>query len=252
MTLPKRFIIIVVLLLVEMCFCHIQAQEPGNNLGKTLSTMKRDFPELRYIKSDAKGDEYEDGYPQDGIAMFFYFRNNIVVEECLIMQDTNGFPNMWFNAQVNAFEKSRYQKRDHEARHYTFTYSSFKVDLIYVEENGKNTAMIVYSPIRTQYRQQTPVVPRSSKTYAAPTQWYQVKITYNEYDVNGLSDIGYIKGKNSPTLFGSSTESEARNAAIQKLQKKAFKKGAKVVLITNKGHLENNFLTVTVEGIMYK
>jgi hypothetical protein len=60
------------------------SQEPGNNLGKSLSTMKQEFPELRYIKTDQKGEQYEDGYPQDGIATFFYFRNNRVVEECMI------------------------------------------------------------------------------------------------------------------------------------------------------------------------
>lgn len=109
--------------------------------------MKREFPELRYIKTDAKGDEYEDGYPQDGIAVFFYFRNNVVVEECMITQATDGIPNMWFSAQVNAFEKSVYKRRYHEAGHYTYIYSNFKVELIYVDENGLNTALIVYSKL---------------------------------------------------------------------------------------------------------
>lgn len=143
----KTFCIIIASFLLELCFCKIYAQEPGNNLGKTLSVMKREFPELRYIKTDDKGDEYEDGYPQDGIAVFFYFRNNVVVEECMIAQATDGFPNMWFSAQVKAFEKSRYSRCDHEAGHYTYTYSNFKVELIYVEENGRNTALLVYSKL---------------------------------------------------------------------------------------------------------
>lgn len=252
MMAKKTFVAIITFLFLELSFCEICAQEPGNNLGESLSTMKKEFPELRYIKTDIKGDEYEDGYPQDGIAVFFYFRNNVVVEECMITQATDGFPNMWFNAQVKAFEKSSYTKRDHEAGHYTFTYSTFKVELIYVEENGQNTALIVYSPIRNNYSSYPTAKKRNVQSYGTPNQWYQVKIVYDEYDVNGLQDCGYIKAKNSPTFFGSSTESEARNAAIQKLQKKAFKKGAKVVLITNRGHLNDNFLTVTVEGIMYK
>lgn len=185
--IKERLFAIIVLLLLGLNFGKIYAQEPGNNLGKSLSVMKREFPELRYIKTDSKGDEYEDGYPQDGIAVFFYFRNNAVVEECMIMRDTNDFPYMWFNAQVKAFEKSRFRNRDHqEAGHYTYTYSNFKVDLIYVAENRQNTALIVYSPILNNYSSQTTAKKRNVQQYSTPSQWYQVKVVYDESDVYGL------------------------------------------------------------------
>lgn len=35
---------------------YAQGHEPGNNLGKSLSSMKQQFPELRFLKSDEKGD----------------------------------------------------------------------------------------------------------------------------------------------------------------------------------------------------
>jgi hypothetical protein len=107
--------------------------------------MKQEFPELRYIKTDAKGDEYEDGYPEEGIATFFYFRNGYVVEECMICQSTDGFPLMWYNSMVDAFNKS-YQTSlaVNKSNHKQYVFSRFKVNLIYVNENGKKTALIQY------------------------------------------------------------------------------------------------------------
>lgn len=250
----KRIITVLCCFMFMFIFLvHIKAQEPGNNLGKSLSLMKRDFPALRYLKTDSKGDEYEDGYPNNGQAVFFYFRNNIVVEECMIIQDSNDFPCMWFNTQVKAFHETKYRNIEFKNGHYKFYYSYFTVDLIYVEENGNKTALVIYSPIQDEQNSNEMFQPTNSpNTYETPRNWYQVKVTYNESDVNGMEKIGYLKVKNSPTLFGSKSELEARREAIQKFQKKAFKKGAKIILITNIGGLNWDFLQVTVEGIMFR
>ena len=77
----KRLITTVFATLILAC-AYAQTNEPGNNIGRTLSQMKQLFPELRYTKTDSKGTQYEDGYPQDGIATFFYFKDNKVIEEC--------------------------------------------------------------------------------------------------------------------------------------------------------------------------
>ena len=93
----------IIFLLCFICLtiiCYAQGHEPGNNLGKSLSLMKQQFPELRFLKSDEKGDEYQDGYTEDGIGIFFYFKNNVVIEECMIVQSKDDFPRMWF-AQRN-------------------------------------------------------------------------------------------------------------------------------------------------------
>lgn len=67
------------LLLTLMFFCcniNTYAQnEPNCNIGKSLTQMKKDFPELRFTKTDTKGDQYMDGYPQDGIGVFFYMHS---------------------------------------------------------------------------------------------------------------------------------------------------------------------------------
>ena len=81
---------------------NAQSNEPACNIGKSLSVMKQLFPELRYVKSDAKGDEYEDGYPEEGTAIFFYSKDSKVVEECMIVQSNDGFARSWYNGRCYA------------------------------------------------------------------------------------------------------------------------------------------------------
>lgn len=85
---------IILLLLLVALRLNCYSQEPDCNIGKTLVAMEQEFPDLRYIKTDSKGDEYEDGYPQDGIASFFYFKDGYVIEECMICISNDGFPHM--------------------------------------------------------------------------------------------------------------------------------------------------------------
>lgn len=140
----KRLITTIYATIILACV-YAQTNEPGNNIGNSLTYMKQKFPELRYIKTDIKGEQYEDGYPQDGIATFFYFKDNKVIEECMIVQSDDGFPKMWYDKMVDTFitnysygfgTSSRY------AKHWCF--STFQVHLIYVSEKGTNTALIVY------------------------------------------------------------------------------------------------------------
>ena len=123
---------------------NAQSNEPACNIGKSLSVMKQLFPELRYVKSDAKGDEYEDGYPEDGTAIFFYFKDGKVIEECMIVQSNDGFARSWYNSMVDAMLKYPYGfgTSSYNAKHWV--YSIFTLHLIYVSENGTNTAMIIY------------------------------------------------------------------------------------------------------------
>lgn len=132
-----------------LSFAYIIAQtnneEPGNNIGLSLEVMMRDFPELRYIETDEKGDLYEDGYPQDGIAVFFYFQRNHVVEEFMIVQSNDGFPRMWFDSMAKALT-SKYSEgfgiSSYNEKH--LCYSTFQVHLVYYSEESKNTALLIY------------------------------------------------------------------------------------------------------------
>ena len=86
----KKILMTLMLLTVMVITAYAQ-DKPGTNLGKSLYTMKQEFPELRFIGSDENGERYQDGYTEDGISMFFRIRNNSVVEECMICDSDDGW-----------------------------------------------------------------------------------------------------------------------------------------------------------------
>lgn len=119
--------------------------EPEANIGKPLSLMMKEFPELRYIGTDEKGDQYEDGYPLGGVATYFYFRDGYVVEECLICQTTDGFAEMWYDSMVRAFNKEWASHLSINSQyHKQYVFSRFKINIVFFQHNGKNNALIVY------------------------------------------------------------------------------------------------------------
>ena len=62
-----------------------------------------------------------------------------------MIQDSNGFPLMWWRQMCDKFfNETSYTHVDHEDGHYKFYFSYFTVDLIYIEEGQNKTAMIVY------------------------------------------------------------------------------------------------------------
>ena len=121
------------------------AKEPATNVGSTLSEMKSIFPELRYIGSDEKGDKYEDGYPENGVALFFYFKNDILIEECMIVQSYDGFAYDVYNSWVQEIY-IKYPGAQGRAglnfKHVMYTH--FRMHIIYESENGVNTALLIY------------------------------------------------------------------------------------------------------------
>ena len=66
----RNKLILVTLILLSAQVSFARSNEPATNIGATLSAMKMKFPELRYIGTDEKGDEYEDGHPEDGIGVY--------------------------------------------------------------------------------------------------------------------------------------------------------------------------------------
>lgn len=240
------------------------AQEPGNNLGKSLATMKREFPELRYLKSNAKGDEYEDGYPEDGIATFFYFKNGTVIEECMICQSNDGFPIEWYNSMASAFNGKYYNSlRKNDLYEKIYVFSTFNVNLIFVSEGGKNTALIVYkatnntnhygnsntsTPIFERPKQQKHITP--AKT--GKLNWYEIDYFEDSQYVRDMCYVGSYSATSTPSIFGSRTYSDAFQSAIKKIQKKAAKKGVRRLLVTYKSSMNDAFLTVKIEADGYK
>lgn len=140
----KKLITLIVLL-ISVCVTYAQ-NKPQNNLGKSLYTMKREFPELRYLGKDNAGDRYQDGYTEDGISLYFLLRNNVVVEECMICDSYDGFSQMWFNEMWKSFSsKWPYAVKVNNPYSKEFDFGSFKIILAFGRENGVNRALIKYS-----------------------------------------------------------------------------------------------------------
>lgn len=78
------------------------------------------------------------------VLVFFLHKNGMVIEECMMVQSNDGFPQMWFTSMVNAFSnyppKFKVDKRN--VKH--LCYSTFSVHIIYISEHDTNTAMIIY------------------------------------------------------------------------------------------------------------
>lgn len=131
--------------LISVCAAYAQDM-PGNNLGKSLYTMKQEFPEIRYLGTDASGDRYQDGYTEEGISFYFLLRNNAVVEECIICDSNDGFSQMWFSEMWKSFaSKWPYSVKVNKPFSKMFDFSTFKILMTFSSENGINRATILYS-----------------------------------------------------------------------------------------------------------
>lgn len=236
-----------VLFFVVLIFTYIStyAQEPGCNIGSSLYSMKQKFPELRYIKTDTKGDEYEDGYPQDGIATFFYFMDNYVIEECMICQSNDGFPLECYNSMVTAFNRNYHNAIGKDTQYFKqYVFSFFNVNLIYVSEYGKNTAMIVYekrNSLNQSYNNQNSqiqahetAIQQQRHVTTVPTgkvEWYDIDYTEDRQYVAGMQSVGSFSATSTPSLFGSRSYNDAFQSAIKKYKRKLPKRGSRDYLL---------------------
>lgn len=87
---------------------------------------------------------------------------------------------------------------------------------------------------------------------SSKTVWYHVQILDSIDQAISLHEVGFFSAKSSPSFFESRTYNEAYHSAIQNLQKKAARAGAKYILVTYRSSLDWNFLQVTIEGYAYK
>lgn len=116
----------------------LNAQEPKNNLGKTISQLRQTFPNLRYVETRNGMAEYI----SNGIT--FTFKNNKVVAESMDVDEGRGFGHDWFNAMLESFEKTSYKRatqlsEDNATMTRTFYYSNFWITLLYWKNDGYTT-----------------------------------------------------------------------------------------------------------------
>lgn len=140
--------ILSILLLLASIVCH--AQNPGSHLGTTLDALKERFPELRYVETDARGDVYQDGQTQEGVSFTMHIKDNIVTEQCMVMQRDDMLPLTIFQTDADDFKKrfpscctldEEYSKR--------YVFPSCIVTFEYSTKDGVNTYKMDYKAPQT-------------------------------------------------------------------------------------------------------
>ena len=163
----------------------------------------------------------------------------------MICESNDGFPFDWFLSLCDEFNRKwhptlRYNTDNH--KEYVFT--NFVVNIKYVSERGKNTTFLVYSKhgenksysARSPLQKQRPTSTVSKNTSTKELMWYEIDYTEDEQDVYGMQSVGHFSATSSPSIFGSRTYSDAFHSALKRLQKKAAKKGARILLVTYKSN----------------
>ena len=113
------------------------AQEPQNNLGKSLEQLKAKFPELIYWTETSEGTMYKYGEE-----LAFIIKNGRLVSESMFVEGNGSYPYDCFLATVKAFLKTNYIHKFGDEKSIIFIYSYFQVHIMY--SSYKNSASISY------------------------------------------------------------------------------------------------------------
>lgn len=125
---------------------YVWDNEPKNNLAKSFDELEREFTQLRYIGKTEYGDKYQDGYTEDGVSVYFFFKNDRVVRECIQVSSNDSFPKIWFDATKESYmEKGQLGiSATIGANLLKMRFSSFTVNVSYTESAYINTTKIEY------------------------------------------------------------------------------------------------------------
>ena len=228
-----------------------QVDEPENNIGSSLSAMQQKYPELRFVKSDEKGDQYMDGYKKDNMATFFYIKDNQCIEETVICESTTDAPYAWYKSKVALFDQKYYSAGRNIVYGREYSFSHFRVKLICVTSEGTQTAMLIYEksdgsrpkPVSTAPAK---VVKKPSKPSVSNTADDGSDIYYTETssDVRGMEAVGEF----SASAPLKQTYVDSFRIAIRKIQKQAVKQGVTKLLITYKSKAGSMKIKVNATG----
>lgn len=143
-TVVDRFLLIAILLIIIATNSSLYAQnEPKTNIGKSLSEMRVDFPNLRFIEHTSNGDHYQAGVTEHGVSAFFTFKNNRVIGECVMVRSKTGAAKAWFDkvkSDMIALSSAVYNETDvHQL------YSTFSCHLYFSKENDEYCSALYYN-----------------------------------------------------------------------------------------------------------
>lgn len=119
----KKTIVFIVLLAL---FAKASAQEPANNLHKTIAQIQQAFPNLKFSKED-RGYSVYNSSGDDKDFTCFYFSNGRLVGEYTYMFDYSGstFITDLYQSLLNSFAKYGSRKRRNVSSSYDVTFFYF-------------------------------------------------------------------------------------------------------------------------------
>ncbi|MBO6118452.1 MAG: hypothetical protein J6P44_07920 [Bacteroidales bacterium] len=123
---------IIIILIVTLYSYNVFAQEPGNNLGKTLEQLRINNPDLTYdgVENGCNKYFHRDVDEHGGTLYLWYLYNNSVIEERMYIFDDNDFPFDFYFGMVETLNKSPYRNRiQHNTYWYTYYFSYFSIDI---------------------------------------------------------------------------------------------------------------------------
>lgn len=248
----KKILFSILAVLVNITV-YAQIDEPENNIGQTLSAMQKKYPELRFVASDEKGDQYADGYQKNNMATFFYFKDDQCIEEYIICESTDDSPYIWYKSKVALFDQKYYSAGRNIVYGREYSFSTFRVKLICVTSEGTQTALLIYEksdgsrpkPISTSPREiEKKQVQQTTKKVADDGS--DIYYTETAADVFGMEAVGEF----SASAPFKRTYVDSFRTAIRKIQKQAAKKGVSKLLITHKSGVGS--LTVKIKATGYR
>lgn len=141
----KKFFAVLIL---SVLFLSVNAQEPGNNLGKSIAQIQSSFPNLSYLREE-KGYQIYKSNAEDDDFTSFYFSNGRLVGEYTYMFDYSGsrfITDLYYSLLKNFAKYDAKRKRNTSSDYdVTFFYfpnfivkiANYKTQLqIYYELNG--------------------------------------------------------------------------------------------------------------------
>ncbi len=248
----KKIILSILAVLVNITV-YAQIDEPESNIGSTLEAMQQKYPELRFIASDEKGDQYADGYKKDNMATFFYFKDGKCIEEYIICESTDDTPYTWYKSKVALFDQKYYSVGRNIVYGREYSFSTFRVKLICVTSEGTQTALLIYEksdgsrpkPVTTPPTKVVKKSPQRSVNHG-DEDGSDIYYTETAADVYGMEAVGEF----SASAPFKRTYVDSFRIAIRKIQKQAAKKGVSKLLITYKSGVGS--LTVKIKATGYR
>ena len=141
----KKTFTLFALLILLLSNQYVFAQEPGNSLGKSYFEISKEDPEIMFIEKNDDG-LYVYGSGDDGMFCLYYFKNDILVKEGLLVITDNGFAREFYDTMRETCYKRKDYKDLYISENKTvFYYSVFKITLTYnTKNNGEHIGYMEY------------------------------------------------------------------------------------------------------------